>query len=109
MPANICLARRRMRRILGLDLTLVLGIQERIAGRYSVVRRALEDEEVLRLLGDERDRLNCRRAGADDADALAGEVDLLMRPATGVIDRAAKRMRDRGIAVYWSKTGSPSP
>ena len=29
----------------------------------------------------DRDRLDARRAGADDADALAGEVDALVRPA----------------------------
>ena len=33
------------------------------------------------LLGDHRDRLDAGRAGADHADALAGEVDALVRPA----------------------------
>src|SRR5947209_17260519 len=38
-----------------------------------------------RLLGNDRNRLNGRGAGADDGDALAGEIDALMRPVAGMI------------------------
>src|SRR3954453_10092156 len=38
------------------------------------------------LLGNQRDRLDPRRAGADDRNALAGELDLLMWPAAGEIN-----------------------
>jgi len=44
----------------------------------------LEDCQVLRLLGDQRDGLDRRGSGADDGDALTGEVDAFMRPASGV-------------------------
>ena len=43
----------------------------------------LEHYEIGRLLGDDRDELNSRRAGADDCDALADEVDPAVRPAAG--------------------------
>jgi hypothetical protein len=41
-------------------------------------------------LRDDGDRLDRRRAGTDDADAQAREVDAFMRPFAGVIDRPAK-------------------
>src|SRR5438128_1727054 len=56
-----------------------------VAGRDAEVRRALEDEQVRRLLGDEWDRLDGRGAGADHPDPLAAEVGTLMRPASRVI------------------------
>ena len=43
---------------------------------------------MLCLLGNHRHRLDARRAGADHGDALAGEIDRLMRPVAGVIDLA---------------------
>ena len=42
------------------------------------------------LRGDERDGLHARRAGADDRDSLAGEVDALVRPAAGEVDLACE-------------------
>ena len=60
---------------------------------HRVVGRALEDEEVLRLLGDDRDRLDGRRAGADDADPLPVKVDRLVRPCAGVVTRSRERVQ----------------
>jgi hypothetical protein len=40
------------------------------------------------LLRDQRDRLDPRGSRADDRDAFAGELDLLMRPAPSEIDLA---------------------
>ena len=67
---------------------LVLRRQVVVARRKRVVRRALEHGQVLRLRRDHRDRLDRRRAGADDADAQAGEVHALMRPLAGVVGLA---------------------
>ena len=57
-------------------------------GGKGKARGALEHREMRRLLGDQRDRLDPGRSGADDRDALAGELDLVMRPAAGEIDLA---------------------
>ena len=51
---------------------------------------ALEDRELAGLAGDERDGLDARRAGADDRDPLAREVDTLVRPAAGEVDLAGE-------------------
>ena len=59
-----------------------------VLGRPREVRRALEDGELGGLLGDDRDRLDARRAGADDGHPLAGEVDALVRPAGRGVDVA---------------------
>ena len=42
------------------------------------------------LLGDERDRLHRRRAGADDRDPLPGEVDAFVRPTAGEVHVAGE-------------------
>src|SRR5690554_5248948 len=54
----------------------------------------------LNFLGDDGDNLDRRRAGADNADALAREVDALMRPVIGmkgwpleIIDAGKQRQR----------------
>ena len=67
---------------------LVLRRQVVVARRDRVVRRALEHGQVLCLLRDHRDRLDRGRAGADDADAQAGEVHAFMRPMAGVVGLA---------------------
>ena len=56
--------------------------------RQGEVRCALENGEVRGLGGDQRDRLDARRARADHGDALAGQIDLLVRPAAGEVDFA---------------------
>src|SRR5262249_45004102 len=75
-------------RVVLLHPLLDVAVERRIVGRDAVVRRALEHVQVPRLPGDDRDRLNGRGAGADDADALASEVHALVRPAAGVIPGA---------------------
>jgi hypothetical protein len=54
---------------------LVGRVQRRVAGRHRIVGGALEHGQRLGLLRDDRNRLDRRRAGADHADPLAGEVD----------------------------------
>ncbi len=66
-----------------------------IVQRRRPVRPALEDGELLRLFGDFRDRLDGGGAGADDADALAGEIHRRVRPARRVIGRAAEALHAR--------------
>ena len=71
-------------RVAGLVGRLGIGIHRSVLRRNAVVGRALEDDELIGLPGDLRDRLDAGRAGADDGDPLAGEVDALVRPLTGV-------------------------
>src|SRR5205823_3947412 len=61
-----------------------------VARRNDEARRALEYVQVLGLCGDDRNGLNRRRAGADDADMPAGEVYAVMRPSGSVVGRAAE-------------------
>jgi hypothetical protein len=60
---------------------------------HGIVWRALEDEELGGLPGDDRNGLHSRGARADDGDALAGEIDRLVRPSSGVIGLAAEASR----------------
>jgi len=55
-------------------------VQGPVVGIGVVIWRADEDRQMLGLLGDERDKLGAGRSGADDADALAGELRLFPRP-----------------------------
>ena len=57
-----------------------------MARREAVVRRALEDGEVIGLRGDRRCGLDAARARADQPDALPGEVDAIARPRCGEVD-----------------------
>src|SRR5262249_8177994 len=72
---------------------LLLGRHRAVEGGAREVRGALEDGERGRLPGDDRDRLDARRARADDSHPLTGEVDGLVRPAAGVV-RGATKARD---------------
>src|SRR5260370_17747731 len=58
-------------------------------------REALENGEVLRLLGELGARLDGGRTGADDVDALAGEVYRRVRPPRGGIGRAPETVPAR--------------
>ena len=49
------------------------------------MRRPLEHGQVGSFRRQDRDRLDTRRPGADDRDALSGKIDFLMRPMAGVI------------------------
>ena len=91
------LGARPQRRIVGLDGAHVLRVQRRVVRRDGVVGRALEHGEVRGLLGDDRDRLHGGRAGADDRDALAGEVDALLRPVAGVVAGAREGVEAREL------------
>ena len=71
-----------------------------------VLRRALEDREVAGLLGDHRDRLHAARPGADDADPLAGEVDAVVGPRTGVVPVALERVEARDVRAPGRSRGS---
>ena len=78
-----------------LDVALILGVQRRVVGRNGVAWRALKDGEMVCLIGDQRNRLDPGRTGKDDADALAGEVDAVMGPASGCAPCRARRIRHR--------------
>ncbi len=70
-------------RAITLQLRPALGRGRAIAGGQGEIRSPLEHHKLGRLLGDDRDELNSRRTGAYDCDALAGEVDAVVRPAAG--------------------------
>ena len=52
-----------------------------VEGRHAVVGRALEHRQLGRARRDDRNALHCRRAGADDADALALETHRFPGPS----------------------------
>src|SRR6185369_3589289 len=79
-------------RVVGLHAPLELPVERRVVRGDAVVRRALEDDELLRLPGDDRGRLDGRGARADDAHALAREVHALVRPAPRVIPAPLERL-----------------
>ena len=70
------------------------------------VRRALEHGQLLGLLRNDRDRLDRRRAGADDRHPLAREVHLVVWPTPGEVHLALEpigagnigHLRDREAA-----------
>ena len=76
--------------IFGLVLALARLIQRRIACRQAEVGSALEDVEMLGLLGHVRDHLHTGRARPDDTDPQASEIDALLRPKAGVVPLALK-------------------
>ena len=84
-------------RVAGLQLGHHLRVERGVLRRQAEVRRALEHGELGRLLGDHRDRLDRRRAGADDPDALPGEVDALVRPVTRVVPVALEVLDARDL------------
>ena len=49
------------------------------------------------LFGDDRDRLDGRRTGADNSDALSGEIHALMRPIAGVVGLALEAVQAREV------------
>src|SRR6185312_4552474 len=76
--------------IAGLDLFLRLGVDLAVVQRRAPVRGALEHGEVADFACNGLDGLYARRAGADHGDALALEVDGLLRPTRGVKALALK-------------------
>ena len=61
-----------------------LAVQRAVVRRHGIGRRALEHGERTRLLGDDRNQLHRRGAGADHRDIAAGEVHRLVRPGRRV-------------------------
>ena len=55
------------------------------------LRRSLEDEDLIGLLGDRREQLHAGRAVAEDRDALARRIEVV-GPAGGVQDRPAEAL-----------------
>src|SRR5262249_45341409 len=72
-------------RIVRLDLLLDARVRRRIPRGNGVIRRALEHREMRCLLRDHWDDLDTGRAGPDDADAPAAEIDCFMWPCAGEI------------------------
>ena len=67
-----------------LDVALERRRERAIAGRHAVVRRTLENGQMRGSFGDHRRRLDAGRAGADQPNALAAEIDAFVRPLPGV-------------------------
>ena len=80
---------------IALELADALWRQRRIARGDAETRRALEDGQMLGLLGDDRDRLDARGSGADHAHSLAGEINACVWPQPGVIPSAHKSIQTR--------------
>ena len=72
---------------------LLVRIERRVARGQAEIGGALEHRQVIRLRGDARDHLHAGRAGADHADAQAGEIDALVRPQTAVVPLALERLQ----------------
>ena len=73
-----------------------VGERRGVAGKAEL-GGALEDVEVLRLLGDGGGRLNAGGARAQHRDPLAGQRDPFGRPPTGVVQLALENLDARDI------------
>src|SRR5262249_12499638 len=94
---------RPQRRIVGLHRLHIVRSQHLVPGRHRPGRGALEYGELCGLLGDDRDRLDRRRARTDHADTKAGEVDALMRPLAGVLDGALEILDAGEFRPVWRR------
>ena len=83
--------------VTGLQLGELLGRHRPVVGGDGVVGCALEHVQVLGLLGDDRDRLDAGRPGADHPHHLAGEVHLVVGPLAGVVAVAGERVPPRDV------------
>ena len=70
--------------IVGLDRRNLLRVERLVVSRYGVRRCALEHDDLISLLGDQRDRLHTGTSRADHRDAATGEVDSLVWPSARV-------------------------
>src|SRR5690606_7287179 len=62
------------------------GLVDGAVARWDgVLRRTLKHVEVARLLRDDGDGLHAAGPGANDPDALVGEVDTIVGPGAGVV------------------------
>ena len=88
------------------DPVLELVGQRNVASWHTVVRGALEDGQVGGGFRDHRDGLDAGGAGADNSDALAAEIDAVMRPLPGVIPVPGKVLQTRECSARSPWTGS---
>ena len=95
--------------VVGLDRLLLLVGQGTVVGGHRIGGGALEDDELARLLGNDRDRLDAGGAGADDSHPLSGEVDGIVGPPAGVERGAGEAVSSRGSPGCWPTRGSRSP
>ena len=65
-------------------------------GRYAVIGCALEDEQLADLRRDGGDRLDAGRTGSNNADPLAGEVDVF-GPGRGAEGQALEGSGARNV------------
>src|SRR5438270_284216 len=89
--AGAVVTNRENLRIAGPDLAHFLVGDFRVVQRRGPVWGTLEHGQVAGGLGDFRDGLYRSRAGADDRDALAGELHRFLRPVMRVAGLAAER------------------
>jgi hypothetical protein len=90
-------------RVACFHVAFVGRVERSVVGGNAEIGRALKDVEVSRLLRDERDRLDRGGAGADHRDALAPEIDAVMRPVARLVPfpleaiepRKGRRLRRR--------------
>src|SRR6185369_13246109 len=100
-------ARKRPARLLTvgdavtLQHCLAIGRRRPVMRGQREVRRALEHGELRRLLGDDRDRLDAGGARADHGNALALEIDLVMRPTAREIDFALEIPDAVDLRRFW--------
>jgi hypothetical protein len=92
--------------VMGFEAGDEVGIEGRVPGRHAEVGGALKDRQVGGRLGDHRNGLYGRGAGADDADPLAGEVDRTVRPQAGLVTFAAKVFQARQIGYLRHRQAS---
>ena len=85
--------------VVGLDRRVFLVADVRVAGRNTVVGGALENVQPVRLFGYDRRHLRPRRPGADDANALTGEIDALARIHRAVLDLAFESLFARDVRL----------
>ncbi len=77
--------------------TLVVGGHGLVARRHGEIGRALKDEEFSGLLGEDRNRLDRGRAGANDPHAFSRQIHPVFGPVSRVVMLAAKSVQARKI------------
>ncbi len=100
-----------------LDRRLVLRCEGGLASGDREVWRALEDGEVLRFGRNDRGGLDAGRAGSDQSDPIALEIDAVLGPARGVAELAFKAVEsgnveqvcDRQAADYRDQVAGRDP
>ena len=78
--------------VAGLSFANLVRLEGPVPAGNAVRGGALEDRHPGGVLGDERERLDGRRARADDGDALASEIDRLVGPSARVVRLARETL-----------------